>query len=417
MRARSADSKEQAMPLGDGVRRNVRTISAAERERFKNALLVVQGTHPYASLEEIAAGAGWTGEYDLRQAVRLHRGPAFLPWHRELCNRFEQMLRDVDPDLSLHYWDWNEGPGELFTPPGLTSHLPDRTFEGVGDGVSWTPEDAEIIDADSYPAMRTLLERKHDAAHFVYFGGTFVNAHNSFHDPGAFLLHSNVDRLFAMWQAQDAHAWRLDPAQVYGREGALLGSALVDPPAGFLRAPSPWLPQDTHAPRTYAHPSIVAPPCYDTLPTRVMVDPVTNPGQIVNFNDVYSGKTFARAASFLVYGGGNVTFAVTAGPTGPYAVITPGGAITAAHSRTLYQEARIWFAYTGAAPDTSAPAGTVTIRCRETSQDFTFTLLANTVPLPAGGVQLSLDGTGAPAGPGTRAESANVTWTWTWKAV
>src|SRR5262249_40340199 len=39
----------------------------------------------------------------------------FLPWHRELCNRFEALLRKVDPQLSLHYWDWTTDPRGLFT--------------------------------------------------------------------------------------------------------------------------------------------------------------------------------------------------------------------------------------------------------------------------------------------------------------
>jgi hypothetical protein len=99
-------------------------------------------------------------------------------------------------------------------------------------------------------------------------------------------------------------------------------------------------------------------------------------------------------------------------------VITPGGAVTAAHSGTLYQEARIWFAFTGGAPNTSAPAGTVTIRCRETNQEFMFTLLANTIPLPADGVVLSLDEADTPHNSATRSsDAAGVTWTWTWRAV
>jgi hypothetical protein len=33
-----------------------------------------------------------------------------------------------------------------------------------------------------------------------------------------FLLHSNVDRLYAKWQTDPNHPERLDPATVYGSE-------------------------------------------------------------------------------------------------------------------------------------------------------------------------------------------------------
>ena len=49
----------------------------------------------------------------------------------------------------------------------------------------------------------------------------FVNmgsAHISFRDPFVFLLHSNVDRLFALWQTQRGHKERLDPDRIYGPE-------------------------------------------------------------------------------------------------------------------------------------------------------------------------------------------------------
>jgi hypothetical protein len=395
------------MALGDGIRRNIRTVAPYERDRFKSALLTLLGKKAAGVRAEWppAGLSSWFDQDELYQASHVHYGPEFLPWHREQCNRFEQLLRDVDPQLSLHYWDWNEDPHDLFAgglPSGSHARRP-----------RLAPADSEIVGATSFQHMRSLLDRKRTDAHAVYIGATLSRAHLSFRDPFVFPLHANVDRLFAMWQAQAGQGWRLDPGRVYGSEGGLMASLFIEPWSG-RRWARPWAIGESTQPRTYVHPSLVAPPCYDTLPTRVTVDEGTNAGLVVNFNDVYSGKTFARAASFRILGCGNLTFEVTEGPTGPYSVITPGGAVTVAHSPTLYQEARLWFGFTGGTPDTNAPAGSVTIRCKETRQDFTFKLRANSIALPTSGVVLAID---RPLRPNraTKPEPAEVTWTWTWR--
>jgi hypothetical protein len=397
------------MALGDGIRRNIRTVTPQERERFRMALLALQ-------TKKVCIEGSWFDPDEMLHATRAHHGPAFLPWHRTLCTRLEQLLREVDPQLSLHYWDWNQDPHELFTPTFMNGGSLDLPFGALPAAVTWTPNDAEIIEAPTYQAMRTLLERKHDAAHFMYFGGTVVNAHVSFHDPYALLLHSNVDRLFAMWQARTGKSWRLDPSLVYGNDGRVLNAVVIDRWSSEANA-RPWMSlEQQQGPATYAHPSIVAPPCYDTLPTRVTVDHVTNPGNVINFNDVQRGKTFARAASFLVFGRGNLTFAVTSGPTGPYSVITPGGAVMVAHSPALYQEARIWFGFTGGLPNTKAPQGSVTIRCYETNQDFEFVLQGNTVAQTAPGSSHRMDGPPRDVDPAQNARVSGITWTWSWKS-
>lgn len=39
-----------------------------------------------------------------------HSGPVFLPWHRYMLLRFENLLGEAidDPDFNLPYWDWSE---------------------------------------------------------------------------------------------------------------------------------------------------------------------------------------------------------------------------------------------------------------------------------------------------------------------
>jgi hypothetical protein len=48
-------------------------------------------------------------------------------------------------------------------------------------------------------AFRLALEGAHNSIH-GYIGGDIGAQHQAFEDPFVFLLHANVDRLFAMWQ-------------------------------------------------------------------------------------------------------------------------------------------------------------------------------------------------------------------------
>ena len=58
----------------------------------------------------------------------------FLPWHREMCNRFEALLRSIHPELSLHYWDWNFDPSNMPDGNGQNVNLFDSNFMGNAEG-------------------------------------------------------------------------------------------------------------------------------------------------------------------------------------------------------------------------------------------------------------------------------------------
>jgi hypothetical protein len=84
---------------------------------------------------------------------------------------------------------------------------------------------AQEIDIDGNPIpqryqwhlFRRALERVHNDAH-SYIGGNIGTDHFAFEDPFVFLLHSNVDRIWASWQLQPGKTWRLNPNEVYGSE-------------------------------------------------------------------------------------------------------------------------------------------------------------------------------------------------------
>jgi hypothetical protein len=329
------------MVLGDGIRRNIATVDQNERDRLRDAIIALQRKHYPGGRDDVPVVGGvsyWFKQDEIHAHTHVHNCPAFLPWHREFVNRFEASLREIDPDLSLHYWDWTQDPKDIpnanlgggqtgslnlftdkfmgsasglagdpwltagFYVPGAIPFRSDNEFDlnnnpfdpprditrnvGVGAPVTAAQDDA-IVNATNFQDLNTKLTRAHNSAH-GFIGGTIGNPHTSFRDPFVFLLHSNVDRLFAMWQRKDPK--RLDPALVYGADSNSKGSGDVEsgnPFWGILSPLEPWAGPEAQSPSTgiianvqatrpwaspenlqvvkdSRHPTVVAPTWYDT---------------------------------------------------------------------------------------------------------------------------------------------------------
>ena len=98
------------MALGDGVLRNIVHVSQEERRRLVQAFIALDTARFYPD-----GVAYWDKQEEIHKSAHaggedVHQGPGFLPWHRELVNRLEALIREVDPELSLHYWDWMTDP-------------------------------------------------------------------------------------------------------------------------------------------------------------------------------------------------------------------------------------------------------------------------------------------------------------------
>lgn len=278
------------MTFGDGIRRNVATIPKEERDRLRDAIIALNKKYFYSGHRDDAIVGGvsyWFKQDEIHQATHVHGGPAFLPWHRELCNRFEKLLREVDPYLSLHYWDWLTDPSHIDDGDGGFINLFSKDFMGSDKGPAGEPwlsasfydpdanpyrgefpfdlshsnpfdpprsltrqkpegaptfryAEAEIIQAEEFPEMRVKLERNHNTVH-NYIGGTIGDPHTSFRDPFVFLLHSNVDRLYSTWQVQPGKEWRLDPERIYGSESnSTTTGTYPEAHIGILSPLEPW---------------------------------------------------------------------------------------------------------------------------------------------------------------------------------
>jgi hypothetical protein len=451
------------MALGDGIRRNIAHVDPAERAMLRDALIELnQRKYPGSRNDALPGGVSWWFKMDeIHQATHVHRGPEFLPWHREVVNYMESQLRLINPQLSMHYWDWTQDPRSIPNANlggGVTGtlNLFSADFMGYGgaslnligapwqtagyyvpganphrDGVGGTAADPPVavnrsvnglpigsdngvITAGDYAVMRNLLEASHDAMHgFVNMGGQ----HISFRDPFVFLLHSNVDRLFAKWQTNPTHLERVDPATVYGSEAnldVLVSGHIqnvnhnIEPWSsghGEFNDARPWAaPESQGIARNYKHPSIVFPPCYDTNDTAIPLVQVLNSGlpPVVNFNDVPTGETAVRAAIFRIYGCGNVTVRVKAGagPAVPFSIIHPAsGNVVGHHGANLYVDVRIWLAFTAGAAMVPVADGSVTFECPENGKEFAFVLKANAISRPRVAIMLALDQSGSMAWP------------------
>ena len=421
------------MALGDGIRRNIAHVSQSERTRLKNAIVQLHNRYYPDGVSK------WVKQDQIHEATHVHGGPAFLPWHRELVNRFEELIREIDPDLSMHYWDWTEDPRAANDGNGGTVNLFTEGFMGESNGTVGNPfssfpsfsrniaggagapshpgvdSDNDIINStngisqnEQWETIRDKIERSpnHNDVH-GYIGGNIGTDHLAFEDPFVFLLHSNVDRLWALWQTVVGEEWRLDPLLTYGNETnhARIVENL-EPWAGGsgLR---PWAaPDNQQEVKNSKHISVVIPPCYDTNFNNAPVVQVGNVGTppVINFNDIPEGDTATRAAVFNVFGCADATIRVKPGqePSPPFSILHPiSGSELVEHELAPYSVGRIWLAFTAGLAGVAVPDGSVTFECVESGQEFTFILRANAIERPTVAVMLALDQSGSmndPAG-------------------
>lgn len=298
-------------------RKNGATASAAERTAYVNAILAIGTTPAYV----FPLGLDyWHTQQDVHSNMgsfsNIHSTLAFLPWHREFVNRYELLLQQYDPTVKLLYWDWTTVPSTSLSFMGGFSGSIGSPFNpalappSVSRGLGPSPpaeSDSAVLARSAYgpftpfgcpvPASASFMAGLENCSHndsHGYIGGDMNFPSTSAQDPFFFMLHGNVDRLWAQWQRNPLNLPRLDPTQTYGTSSTDPNLTVTmspwdgspGPPTGFSTFQiQPW-ETTTPAPsggnyvvtKLPNDPSVVSPPIYDVAPLTI---PVLQPGQAV----------------------------------------------------------------------------------------------------------------------------------------
>ncbi len=229
------------------VRKNANTLTAGERDRFVKAL---------AKLNDQGAGrfADFRNMHTDVSSPQAHGAAGFLPWHRAYLLDLERELQAIDPSVALPYWRFDQPAPNLFTLDFLgvsnagtvqfsnNNPLQFWTTDGVqginrGPRNNWNPatqpgpgiitEASTLALGAQYPAFRTMEGNPHGTAH-TRWDGFIRQIGTAAKDPLFFLLHCNVDRLWAKWQRQNGRFDQAQAASYDSNPGNPIGHNLPD---------------------------------------------------------------------------------------------------------------------------------------------------------------------------------------------
>lgn len=215
-----------SFPLTVRIRKDTETLTTAERDAF---LLAIAALNDQAQGNLFQTYRNIHINGTLREA---HGFDGFLPWHRAYLLDVERELQNFDPDVALHYWRWDRPAPLLFSADYFGAPDPASgfaKFSAANPLRLWSIDNRQGIDrlpffdvatsgahnelgqptrpdtditgfTSTYGQLRALFEgNPHGRAH-LSFSGDIDFPPTAPRDPLFFLLHCNVDRLWAKWQ-------------------------------------------------------------------------------------------------------------------------------------------------------------------------------------------------------------------------
>lgn len=220
------------------VRKNANTLTNGERDRFIAAFQQLNTSGRFADFRNMHTNVS---------SPQAHGAPGFLPWHRAYLLDLEREIQNIDPSVTMPYWRFDQPAPNIFTLDylGVSNALGTVQFSPTNPLQFWTTDGVVGINrrpffntaaappgllteaqtlalggaGNLYRTFRNLEGNPHGSAH-VSFGGFISSIGTAAKDPLFFLLHCNVDRLWAKWQRLNG---RFDPALAASYDSNLPG--------------------------------------------------------------------------------------------------------------------------------------------------------------------------------------------------
>lgn len=158
-----------------------------------------------------------------------HGMPTFPHWHRLYTLQFEEALRREGSSVAVPYWDWTgsfDKLPELLTRSNYYDPWTDDVVENpfqrgyIESADTYTVRDVQpelfqrqehtieyvllALEQEDFCDFAVQFEVVHNAIHYLLGGHheySLSSLHYAAYDPAFFIHHSNVDRIWAIWQA------------------------------------------------------------------------------------------------------------------------------------------------------------------------------------------------------------------------
>ncbi|HEX8396265.1 MAG TPA: tyrosinase family protein [Pyrinomonadaceae bacterium] len=246
-------------PLMVRVRKNANQLTANERNRFLDAIVRLNQSGAYFEFQNMHL------DDNTRE---IHFRSCFLPWHRAFLLDIERKLQATAPEnrgVTVPYWKFDEPAPNVFIRAFMGVPLPGNgavDFTNTNPLINWRVQIAGIgsnlrirrsyhnNSSAANPANNRAIGVQNNERQTLNLGNIFAifarqpvnqfdaggiegdphgSAHGSFNgeiseigkapaDPLFFLLHCNVDRLWAKWQYVN-NLFRPNDTNAYPRQG------------------------------------------------------------------------------------------------------------------------------------------------------------------------------------------------------